>query len=289
MSARISFIVAIVGTLLVTASCQRGPATVQHELREARRLATDARIQFGKAVDASNQAVMAGTDEESIAFAREAEKKAGVVEREVGDLGSLVQRLQFPAEMQSMESLKKELAAYRGVDRELLALAVENSNLKAQRLSFGPAREAADRFKAALLAVGSAAPAKDQCRSEGLIQNAVANVRELQTLQGPHIAAAEDAPMTSIESEMANLEAKTVADLAELEGLVAPGALAGARAELEQLKTLRAQIVVLSRQNSNLRSLDLALRVKPRLTTACDDRLRQLQDQLADEGSKATR
>lgn len=289
MSERFSSIVTFAAILVATTSCQRGPATVQHELREARRLATDARLQFGKAVDASNQAVMAGTDEQSIAFAREAEQKAGVVEHEVADLASLTQRLQFPAEIQSMVSLKEELAAYRSVDKELLALAVENSNLKAQRLSFGPAREAADRFKAVLLASTSAAPSKDRCRIDALVQSAVLNVRELQVLQGPHIAAAEDAAMASLESEMVGLETKTAADLTELGALVTPGALASAQAELEKLKSIRAQIVGLSRKNSNLRSLDLALRVKPPLSTACDNTLRQVQDQLADEGSKATR
>jgi hypothetical protein len=43
-------------------------------------------------------------------------------------------------------------AEYRVLDRKILDLAVENTNLKAQRLALGPAQEAADAFRDALKA-----------------------------------------------------------------------------------------------------------------------------------------
>ena len=42
---------------------------------------------------------------------------------------------------------KARFDEYRRLDDEILPLAVENTNVKAQRLSFGPAREAADDFR----------------------------------------------------------------------------------------------------------------------------------------------
>ena len=51
-------------------------------------------------------------------------------------------------------------AKYRELDRGVLELAVENTNLKAQRLAFGPAQQAADAFRDSLEHVASAAPAE---------------------------------------------------------------------------------------------------------------------------------
>ncbi len=49
-----------------------------------------------------------------------------------------------------MDEFNGQSAQYGSLDRNILALAVENTNLKAQRLSFGPAREAADAFRDAV-------------------------------------------------------------------------------------------------------------------------------------------
>ncbi len=275
-------------TLVGGSGCHGGPATVMAELGEANRLATDVRVQFNKAADASNRAVMAETDEASIAFASEAQQTSAIVDRDVAALSPLLHRLGLPDEIQLLDQFGKRLFDYREVDRSVLALAVENTNLKAQRLSFGSARDAADHFKSALVLAPDIAD-KDRCRGEALVDKAVLAVRELQTLQGPHIASPDEAAMTAMEQQMAALEASTADALTALSGLVEPSALAAAQADFAQFKSVGSQIVALSRRNSNVRSLDLSLRVKPPLTQACDDSLRALQQALAAEGSKATR
>ncbi len=184
---------------------------------------------------------------------------------------------------------ERKLAAYRLVDEQVLALAVENSNLKAQQLSFGPAREAADRFKAALEPLAPSAAAKDRCRAEELVAAAVLNVRELQILHGPHIASADDAAMTGMEKEIATLEARTTEALAALQRLLAARSTTSAEAAFEQFRKIEGQIVALSRRNTNVRSLELSLKDKPPLTAACNDTLLRLATALAEEGSKATR
>jgi len=60
-------------TLALSSSCHGdGPALVG--LERARQTAADLRVQFNRATDASNRAVMADTDEVSIESAREAEQ-----------------------------------------------------------------------------------------------------------------------------------------------------------------------------------------------------------------------
>jgi hypothetical protein len=277
-----------VAMLAVASGCHAGPATVMAELSEANRLAADLRVQFNKAADASNRAVMAETDEASIAFAGEAQQTSAVVDRDVAAMSPLLHALGLTDEIQLLDQFGQHLSAYRNVDRTVLALAVENTNLKAQRLSFGSARDAADRFKSALVVAPDIA-AKDRCRGEALVDKAVLAVRELQTVQGPHIASSDEAAMTAMEQEMTALETATADALTALSGLVEPSALAAAQADFAEFKGIGSQIVTLSRRNSNVRSLDLSLRVKPPLTAACDDSLRALQQALANEGSKATR
>jgi len=267
--------------------CQRGPATIMAELTEANRLAADLRVQFSKGADASSRAVMADTDEASIAYAHDAEQFTAAVERDVGALSPLLKGL--PAsETQILEKFGRQFSDYRKVDGDILALAVENTNLKAQRLSFGPVKGAADRFKA-VLELPTTLSAPERCRGDALVARAEIAVRELQTLQGPHIASSDDAAMAAMEKEMTTLDGSVVEALTALSGLVEPTKLAAARAAFDEFKSLGDQVVQLSRRNSNVRSLDLSLRVKPPLTAACDDSLRALQLALASEGPKATR
>ena len=61
--------------------------------------------------------------------------------------------LGYSAEARLLEEFGSRFAEYRALDETILGLAVENTNLKAQRLSFGPAQEAADAFRDALMAI----------------------------------------------------------------------------------------------------------------------------------------
>jgi hypothetical protein len=284
----LAFTVAIFGLAL---GCQEGRGFYTQRA-DSHRLAADLRIQFNRAADASNRAVMAETDEASIAFARDAEKVLKIVDSDVESLMPLLRSLSFSREIQFLEDFGKHLARYRELDHTILTLAVENTNLKAQRLAFGPAREAADNFRGSLGAVALGIPQRDRCRIEGLIAQAVLAVREIQILYGPHIAEPSDAAMTGMEQEMANLDAKargSVASLTELVPRDMRPALTIALSALDRFKDFSQQIVALSRRNTNVRSLNLSLQTKPTLTAACDESLRALQDLLTKEDIKATR
>ncbi len=275
---------------LALAGCRGGPTGVLVELAEARRLAADLRVQFNKASDASNRAVMADTDEASVAFAQEAEQAKQVVQTDAATLAPHLRNLGYANEARLLEEFTKHFADYLNLDRTVLELAVENTNLKAQRLSFGPAQLAADAFRDALAALVPVAGAKDRCHIESAVARAVLAVREVQVLQAPHIAEADDAAMARMEVEMGRLQAVASDCMNELSGLVEPEArLAPARSSLERFRDVSLQIVALSRRNSNVRSLALSLREKPALVAACDDSLRALDDALAKEGFRATR
>jgi len=262
------------------------------QIDESRRLAADLRLQFNQATDASNRAVMADTDAASTAFAGDAEKALQLVESDVAALLPLLRSLSLAKELQLLDEFGKHFAEYREVDRTILSLAVENTNLKAQALAFGSAREAADSFRDALGAVVSRVPSQQRCDVERLVAQATLAVREIQVLHAPHIAEPNDAAMTRMEQEMATLATSArlaVTSLTELVPADARPALTTARSAFDRFEDISRQIVALSRRNSNVRSLDLTLRAKPPLTAACEGSLRALQDLLAKEDIKATR
>ncbi len=277
---------------LAWTGCHGGATPAFTQLGEARRLADDLRVELAKTSNASDRAVMADTDEESVAFAREAEKASGAIVLDAATLSARLSNLGYPAESHALEDFNGQFAEYRKVDRDVLDLAVQNTNLKAQRLSFGPVREAADQLHDALAAATAAAAPKDRCRVDGLVARAEMAVREIQILQAPHIAEADDVAMARIEKEMADRQA-TARDALKLLGWGASPAMTrqldAAKAAQGRFDKLSAELVALSRRNSNVRSLALALRRTPTLVAACDGSLAQLQDALAKKGFSGTR
>jgi len=274
------------------AACTTTPLeTSLQRLVDANTLTPHLLVQFSKAGDAANRAVMADTDDTSVAFAGEAAQTTQAVQRDSAALRSLLTSLQYSNELRFLDEFDKRFAEYRALDRRVLDLAVENTNLKAQRLSFGPAREEADAFRTSLDAVMPARQA-DMWRVKALAAGSVAAVREIQVLQAPHIAEPDDAAMTRIEKRMAAEESAARNTLKTLAGLTAPGSrsrLMDASAALDRFMGLNAQIVTLSRRNTNVRSLALSLGQKRMVAAACDDSLRALQDTLSKRGFSATR
>ena len=262
------------------AACTTTPLeTSIQRLVDANKLAADLLVQFSKAGDAANRAVMADTDETSVVFAGEAEQATQAVEKDSAALKSLLTSLRYSNELRLLDEFDKRFAEYRALDRSVLDLAVENTNLKAQRLSFGPAREAADAFGASLDTVVPATQS-DAWRVKALAATAVAAIREIQALQAPHIAEPEDASMARLEQRMAAAGTGARRALDALTPLVTPASrprLAAATAALDRFMGLNKEILALSRRNTNVRSLALSLDEKRKLTGPCEETLRSLQ------------
>lgn len=276
----------------LASGCGQPPKTALEQLSQATMLAADLRVQFTKAGDAANRSVMADTDEASVTFAHEAEAATQAAQKDSAALRPLLMSLQYSQEQQLLDQFDKQFGDYRALDRDILDLAVENTNLKAMRLSFGPVHGAAAMFDAALMAAVSGVAAGDRWHAQASAETAIAAVREIEVLQAPHIAESEDAAMTRMEAGMAASEKearRALMDLAPLLPAASRSKLQPANSALDHVMELNAQLVALSRQNSNVKSLALSLGKKRMLSAACDDTLRALQDALAKRGFSATR
>jgi hypothetical protein len=275
-----------------TLSCSGSkPSLVLTDQFEARRLGAEIQVQFTMAADAANRAVMADTDQASKDAAEDAMKSRRQVEHDVDALEPLLNGLGYTADIQRLDAFKTQFDEYKKLDDETLGLAVENTNVKAQRLSFTTAQSAVDDFRKALATLPGLARPQDRARVEALCAQAIASALSIQVVQAHHIAESEDAAMTIMEGQMSASDAAARKALAELKPLVPKGssALADATTALDQFKAVNAEVIELSRRNTNVRSLALALGQQHSVRAKCEAALQALSDSLAQHEFKATR
>ncbi len=247
-----------------------------------------------KSVEYEKSAVMAVTDEESKAFADLSKKSADDVDRDFRELRALVGREGTDREQKLLGDFDACWQHFRKIDEVLLPLSVENTNLKAASLSQTKGFAAAQKFGRALAkAIGAGGmPDRADARAARLAYRALNAVFTIYSLQGPHISEAEDRKMDEMEAVMrANAaEAKrSLAALAALVGREGKASLEEADAAFADFMAVHAEVVRLSRVNSNVKSLELSLGEKRKVTAQCDDILNALQEAIWNRASRATR
>jgi hypothetical protein len=253
-------------------------------LIEARRSASTLRAAILAANEAANRAVLATSEDESAKAARESFAAAHDADEIVGQLEPLLESLGYRTELDSLGRIKSLWAEYKQLDSEVLGLAVENTNLKAQRLSFGDGQEAATAFGNALDAMTDGAAPAARLDAERA-RNAVLRIQVLQTR---HIAESRDTEMTRLEQQMhaAADDARGAVDALQR---TVDRTAATARDALNRFMSVNEQIVQLSRRNSNVRSLELTFGRKRIVAARLQDEMRVLEGSLAQHGSEATR
>jgi hypothetical protein len=273
--------------LLVLLPFQGGRGPAQRLEAKARRTALVERMRLSltAASEAEKSAVLAVTDEESQAFADQATTATAEVDKALEELKALPAADAAPKEKELISKFSEAFADFRRIDRELLALAVKNTNVKAFALAFGPAAQASKETDSALsrfLARHETSPQKTLL----LAAAARAAALRLETRLAPHIAEENDQKEDEMEALMAkdDREVRAAFDaLAAMPGLGADPDLAGARSSYERFSALRTQILALSRENTNVRSLSISLNQKRKVTAVCQEALSALRREVASE------
>jgi hypothetical protein len=130
-----------------------------------------------------------------------------------------------------------------------------------------------------LMDVASASP--DAVGITRLASKALTGALNIYTLQAPHIAESTATRMDEIEAAMQGFDAQVTEALQSLQALVGePGTpfLEATQASYKDFQTINAEIIDLSRQNSNVRSYALSLGQKRKTTAQCQDGLAALQE-----------
>jgi hypothetical protein len=279
------------GLVAAAAACGKDLRADLDRLTEARLLVADLSVQFVRLTEATDRAVMAGSDETTAASQRAADQAATAIDQDRDRLKADLGALSFAKEAGLLDEFGTRWGQYRAVNRNVLDLARESSNLKAQQLAFGPAQEAADACVTALDRVRPASAA-NEWRVRALVATASAGVREVQALEGPHIAEPGDARMTVLEGRMAEASKSATGAITSLAGLASPHSaahVATARQSLARFLDVHAQLLSLSRRNSNVRAVAMSLGQARLLAAACEESLRALGDALAQRTDRATR
>lgn len=234
------------------------------------------------ASEAEKSAVLAVTDQASQAFADRSRAASAEVERARLELERALLKEGTEAERALLARFSGDFAALRAIDEEVLGLAVRNTNLKAHALAFGPAAAALADLDAALTRLTERAGSQAD-RARRLADRARLGVLRVQALLAPHIAEEGDAPMAALEATMAGELGQARRALDELTALAGAAAAAPAAQALARYLELQGQVLTLSRENSNVRSLALSLGRKRAAQAVCQETLEALQQAILDE------
>lgn len=268
----------------------RGEESPARELAfKATRVDLVGRMEYAlaRASEAEKSAVLATTDPDSQRYADQARAATAEVEREREELAKLLEAGPSRRERDELSQFSQAFEDLKRVDDEVLRLAVQNTNLKAYALAFGPAAQALGEMDAALSQVGAKAAAGPSARrAVDLVYRARIAVLHIQILLAPHIAEESDAKMDAMEASMRQDEAeakKDLAGLAEERGLRGDVELGKAAAAFARYAELKVRILALSRENTNVRSLALSLDQKRKAMILSLDALRALKQSILEE------
>lgn len=247
------------------------------------RLELTSRLQLAltAASEAEKSAVMAITDRDSLAYADQSRAAMAKADRESAGLAKLLATGGTQREKDLLTRFSAAFAELKRVDGDILALAVKNTNLKAYSLAFGPAADALTSMSESLSrVVARSAGSSESARIEMLALRAQNAALRVQTLLAPHIGEESNKRMDEFEARMGKDEQKAEADLvglAALPKLSADPDLEAANADFHQFKSIKKEIIALSRENTNVRSLAISLGQGRKAMVQCDDALNELQ------------
>jgi hypothetical protein len=256
-------------------------------------LLSSMRANLLKSVEAEKNAVMADTDESSRAFADESLHSSEAIDRDHREIGLLIKKDYADQEMKLLQEFDGCWAELRRIDQVLLELAVRNTNIKAAHLSFGKGSVAMKRLEEALREMDRTVLSNGRDnRVAELACNALTAGLKIHYLHAPHIAAANDDQMDKIEVDLKQYDDVIKGSLSKLKLLVPQekqASLREAERAYDELAKVTAEVIDLSRQNTNIKSFELSLGRKRKATARCDEILMSLQEAVKSRTFRATR
>jgi hypothetical protein len=245
------------------------------------------RLALASASEAEKSAVLAVTDQDSQTFANQARAGTTEVERERKELADLLAAYGTQKEKDFLVQFSKVFSDYQRVDNDLLDLAVKNTNIKAYGLAFGPAADALKEMNTALSRLVAKSAGSPEASAVALPAfGAQTAALRIQVLLAPHIAEESEKKMDELEVQMTREDQEVRKDLdalAAINKLLGDPDLEAATADYARFTEVRGRILVLSRENTNVRSLALSLDQKRKALFVCQDVLSALQQAILEE------
>ncbi len=265
--------------------------TTYTNIVEKRRVLAQMRIDLLRSVEMEKNAVMSLTNEESLNFANQSRAASAAVEQNLKILSSLIDAVPLQDEKKLVSEFTGCWTELGKLDQVILDIAVQNTNLKAAHLSKEKGAASLQRFEQVLEQIApSFSGTENENRSTRLICQALTAALKIYTLHSPHISEANDAIMSQIEMQMKTEENKTSNALDELAGIIGEenrNSVVQAKTGFADFLGVTAQVIELSRQNSNVKSLELSLGKKRAISAQCDEILATFQEVVQSRNFKA--
>ena len=266
---------------------------LESELKKIQ-IVSSLRIHLLEAIEAEKNAVLAITDEASKTYADEARSASNKVENSRRDLAAIIQQAgTSKKEQETVAEFNSCWIEFRKLDEEILELATQNSNLKAQKLSSTQFSREVTAFEKSLRTLIRQDMRDNKPRLITVHSyEAITAILQLFALHKEHIEEIDDKEMDRIESKMKNYldtAKKALHELRNIPELRGSAELVNAEAAYKRIVEINAEVVRLSRLNTNIKSSELSLGKKRLISAKCQEILGVLQDTIESHRFKATR
>ena len=247
------------------------------------------RIHLLEATEAEKNAVLAITDEASETFAAQARQANDQVESSRKAIDAIIHQENFPPEAEKINEFNACWSQFQKLDETILGLAVQNTNIKAQKISATQGAQALEKFEEHLKSLIHRNAHGTQCNNISMLSyEALTASLKLFALHKPHIEAADDQTMEKIEQSIksyAESAGKALGSLRNIIGLADDEDLKAAEAEFQQFMQMTTEILKLSRMNTNIKSAELSLGKMRLISSQCQEILDNLQKTIQVQGN----
>jgi hypothetical protein len=252
------------------------------------------RIQLLESTEAEKNAVLAITDEASADFADQARRTANAIETSRKEIESIIHQDNLPQEIALIDEFNSCWSQYRELNETVLNLATQNTNLKAQKISANQCAQEMEHFEQSLSRIISRNTQANRCNNVVSLSSYAALTASLKifALHKPHIEEASDQEMDKIENsikaydESARTALTSLHDIVELRG---DEDLKNAEVAYQEFMNLTADVLRLSRMNTNIKSAALSLGKNRIIASQCQEILTTFKETVQTTPYKATR
>ncbi|MGZ8238041.1 MAG: MCP four helix bundle domain-containing protein [Methylobacter sp.] len=247
------------------------------------------RIHLLEAIEAEKNAVLAITDEASEAFAAQARHAADGVESSRKEIEFIILQEKFPRETEMINEFNLCWSQYRKLDETILDLAIQNTNLKAQRISATQGAQELEHFEESLNRLIHQNTLGSQCNEVVMLSyEALTASLKVFALHKPHIEETDDQEMDKIEQRIKSYDEsarKALGALRSIADLRDDEDQKNAETAYDRFMNLTGEVLRLSRINTNIKSTDLSLGKIRLISLQCKEILANLQKTVQAQGN----
>jgi hypothetical protein len=246
-----------------------------------------------EAIEAEKNAVLATTDEASEDFAAQARKAADDVESSRKEIESIINQEKLSRETEIISEFNSCWSQYRKLDETILDLAIQNTNVKAQKISSTQCTQELEHFEGSLNRLIHRNTNERQCNEVAMLSyEALTASLKIFALHKTHIEEIDDLEMDKIEQSIKSYNEsarRALGSLSRISDLSDNEDLKNAETAYERFMNLTGEVLRLSRMNTNLKSAELSLGKIRLISSQCQEILSTLQETVHAKQFKATR